>query len=285
MTQDWPHLLHCALLGTDKMPLREDLCPDYVAAYMEAHPALDSTQCIMSAVALQRTFSLAGRVPPSPTLPTTTAAPEEFRTTCSEASIRAWQQIRALNNPMLYLERYWLLLCAAEDKVLAPDILVSVLDLAADRRFMALRTDVVRVMSERGKWLSGFNPAWKYAKDPTPPDKPLPGGEAPLASTAFQRTINTNELRNDTGWHGEWSLSVSEHMLRCFFAEWNGYHFSNLKDWITLAVFLHPDVLPERTPSLDDPPRVRDYWLSKIVPELDRVCAVKRTLVSLKTKF
>jgi hypothetical protein len=279
MFDSWPELLHSALLGTDKMALRPDQLPAHVQAWLERHPNLTAAEQLLSAAALQRTYELSGRVVTTPTLPDPDMAPEEALPYCSAEAVDIWTKIRQARLQIPHLETTWLRLCAHAQRIVPPILLVELLQLGSDRRTQKLQSDIVRVIGERGLWLSKYHDTWKYARLVTisPIPARLESPSLPIPEVRILRTLDQYQT--------DWSVEFSYVALDAFYAQWNGYNFTEVKEWMAVSVFLHPTVNPESTPKLTDTPKQRDFWLSKIVPELAQILNTKRDLWNFQTKF
>ncbi len=75
-----------------------------------------------------------------------------------------------------------------------------------------------------------------------------------------------------------WSEEFSRWVLSLLYDSWIGYYFHRIQLIMPLDVYLNPAVKPANIPGLYDQAAKRERWLSVIVPELEKVIAVKGQL-------
>jgi Family of unknown function (DUF5691) len=78
----------------------------------------------------------------------------------------------------------------------------------------------------------------------------------------------------------DWSETFSQWVLKTLYQSWTGYNFSMVQAIMPLDVFLHPQTRPASIPGLMDNATQRNRWIDMVVPELEKMLAVKRVLVA-----
>ena len=108
------------------------------------------------------------------------SAPERLRPCPRTADLLLARLLQGEAKPVLLRE--WLRALKRYEGYLPPPFLPAFLALAT--RQAELQADVLPVLGERGRWLSRFDPAWRWASAATSPDERLALWETGLALSA-----------------------------------------------------------------------------------------------------
>ncbi|MDA2812724.1 DUF5691 domain-containing protein [Nocardiopsis sp. RSe5-2] len=157
----WDELVAAALVGTARagVPGGGDDASD--------HPAL----VLLDRAALALIRDRAG-VRPTTATPVP-PAPGESSPWASPAAGSALDVLLDRDDPELIAE--WLELARARDLTAPPPSLPALLDAGARHR--VLRTAIVPVAGERGRWLASISPAWSFLLDSWPPEERVPSAD------------------------------------------------------------------------------------------------------------
>ncbi|OCX54348.1 hypothetical protein BEL04_08815 [Mucilaginibacter sp. PPCGB 2223] len=157
----WEYVINTAMLGTDKqIPSPADLPEEItgVAALIDASETADKEVKFLQKAAAIYNYRQCGFTPlEQKELPVHTASPETSPY-CTEAASAILSDI--LNEEPTALLGLWLSHCHQTGKILLPDVLPAVLDVALKDK--SLQPLAVACCGNRGLWLSGLNPSWDY---------------------------------------------------------------------------------------------------------------------------
>lgn len=173
----WLALQQSAQVGVERLPLPPALLAtppaDAPATRQMLHralvaPAASRAQALLRAAAVATVLARAGGQPGRvdaglvAVLPPAAAVSAETRPACTDTDARLQAlmatTLQDVESPLLTL-----LLARLEQggHRLPPALLVAALELG--RQSVALRRWLLPVLGERGRWLAGLNPAWRYA--------------------------------------------------------------------------------------------------------------------------
>ncbi|MEI6945894.1 DUF5691 domain-containing protein [Paraflavisolibacter sp. H34] len=153
-------ILHTALLGTDKRPLRPEELPP---ALGEAAARLGETEGgreeqFLQLAALARNYRRCGLVPARAEGAHLPPAPEEEKSPASPEAHRLLTAILSGDIPSLL--GLWLQRCAGSGVLADPGYAPRLLEAAT--RHKGLRPFVLACTGQRGAWLARFNESWKW---------------------------------------------------------------------------------------------------------------------------
>jgi hypothetical protein len=151
----WDELVASALVGTARRPPALPAVP----AVLHEIDRDDPEGAVLKAGAALGLYRLAGARPPAGDGAPLPAAPPERRPVCSAAAAAHLDAI--LRGDFGVVLGEWLQLAAAGHRIVPPDPLPLLLDVATTAA--PLRPAVTEVMGERGRWLGALNPAWSWA--------------------------------------------------------------------------------------------------------------------------
>ncbi|MDV6376419.1 DUF5691 domain-containing protein [Deinococcus arenicola] len=168
---DFTPLLATALVGTSRATLPTPSGTPLSDALNQIKKG-DAEATLLARAALLGLATRAGRMPePAPPLPE--PAPAE---TLPEAPARVTRHLSAVLNTSMLPE--WLSLCAAAGWRVPPSHLPDLLDWGG-RVNEELRATLRPVLGERGRWLTGFSPEWRWLRG-------LKTGEATLDEETWE---------------------------------------------------------------------------------------------------
>ncbi|MDA2805027.1 DUF5691 domain-containing protein [Nocardiopsis suaedae] len=155
------------------------------------HPALILLDRAALAVVRDRAGARPTTAAPVPT------APAETSPWASPAAGAALDALLERDDPELITE--WLELARARGLLAPPPTLPGLLD--AGNRHRALRTAIVPVTGERGRWLASLSPAWSFLPDSWPPEERVPSADhwAAQDSAGKRRILAALEERLSPG--------------------------------------------------------------------------------------
>lgn len=160
--QQWNNILNTAMLGTDKkMPEQADMPEALVEAFTQvnANENIDKEEKFLQSAALLYNYKNCGIQPVTKESLSLPAAAPETKPYCSKLSTQVLKDILTEESmPLLLL---WLKHCQAAGRLIKPDVLPSVLQLAAENK--KLQPYIPACAGNRGAWLSSFNQAWNFS--------------------------------------------------------------------------------------------------------------------------
>ena len=162
----WNHIIHTALLGTDKRQISYDELPTPLVSIreiLETNPAQDNEEKFLNLAATIFNYRQCGRTSFKHQMVAQPVAEPEIK---SYASSKAMQVLRDLleeenNLPLL---QFWLKHCSAAEQLVTPDMVPDLMNIAEQQKL--LREQVGQVSGKRGEWLSRLNPAWNFSISP-----------------------------------------------------------------------------------------------------------------------
>lgn len=158
MTSSWNNILHTALLGTGKQPLRpeelgEDLSP--IAAQIDTSTQ-DKEEKFLQIAALAFNYRQAGFIPQRNESAQLSKPAAEDKPYCSPQAMQALAGILEEENTSLFA--LWLQLCRDSGQLARPEILPTLLQLGITHKH--LREDILTCGGQRARWLATLNPDW-----------------------------------------------------------------------------------------------------------------------------
>lgn len=156
----WDKHIESALLGVARSGWSPDNLPDRVKAFLPDNK--DTATAFLDATALLNAYAKGGMRTTETIEEPIGEAPEDPLPFCNAAAINLWREIRMLECNHYVLEKRWLDLCHRSRHVLAPDLLVDILQLGVKKNNAGLRPLIAKVAGARGRWLAGFFPDWAY---------------------------------------------------------------------------------------------------------------------------
>jgi len=155
----WDQLVQQGILGVGRQPLQLPL-HDSLAALHSPAAAVDQETQFLQAAALLAQYRTAGSQPTTvPAMVAVPRCPPEANRPAPAAATATLRQLVADNDQKLLVE--WLHHAAQQGMVAPPDLLPTLLELAAKQRFVA--EALAPCLGERGRWLMHLNPAWPIA--------------------------------------------------------------------------------------------------------------------------
>jgi hypothetical protein len=157
----WEHIIHAAMLGTDKpMPGSSDWPEDLtaIAEIIDGANNADKESRFLKKAAVIYNYRQCGFAPAQKTELTFTPAAPETYPYCSDIAAQLLNAI--LNEDNIPLLELWLTLCSQNQLLLPPDLLPAVLDKAIKAE--KLQPLIIACSGNRGEWLSKLNPEWNY---------------------------------------------------------------------------------------------------------------------------
>jgi hypothetical protein len=157
----WEHVINTAMLGTDKlMPGNAELPGEVaeVVALIDAIESSDKEAKFLQKAAAIYNYRRCGSAPIEQKELQISVAPPEIKSYCPKAAAAVLNDV--LTEDSTALLEVWLSRCSESEKLLLPDVLPTLLDVALKDKF--LQPLVITCSGNRGLWLSGLNPSWDY---------------------------------------------------------------------------------------------------------------------------
>lgn len=156
----WDHIVHTALLGTDKRQLKQEELPgDLGEVFLSVDNKIDKEDQYLAIASVGFNYRKCGLVPFHKNVIRSHAA-EEVRPYCSRPANQLLNEVIAMES--LQLLGLWLHECASRDQVVLPEFIPVLLDLSI--RYKPIQEQVLSVIGKRGEWLLPFNEAWQFNK-------------------------------------------------------------------------------------------------------------------------
>jgi hypothetical protein len=159
--QYWDHIIHAALLGTDKRALTPTELPPGLAeaaTLVQQNTTIDKEEQFLQTIALAFNYRQCGVMPLQKEGITTVKAGEEEKQYGNAQAMQTLKDILDIESHSLL--RLWLQHCAGRQRIVVPE-LVPVL-LHAGVQYKTLRTLATTCCGKRGEWLSKFNNEWYF---------------------------------------------------------------------------------------------------------------------------
>ncbi|HEY9045766.1 MAG TPA: DUF5691 domain-containing protein, partial [Ohtaekwangia sp.] len=154
----WEEIINRASLGSTRQPLRTSDIPEYIAGELVLQDSQDAEEDFLRFASLAYQYRQGGSQPPDFQTIVQPVAAEETKAYCTALAGNILYTILAEEHqPFLEL---WLSQCASKGLCVPPEIVPSLLDIAARRK--ELRKLVMEVCGNRGVWLTLLNPAWNF---------------------------------------------------------------------------------------------------------------------------
>ena len=164
----WNHLIHVALLGTDKQQPDLTQLPEPLQALVRQLDTADKEAFFYKTAALAWQYRRAGTNPEKDGFPETPPAPPEEKPYCSANALLTLKKILSEENPNPALLNMWTEKCAGYGWIVPPELLVQVLNAGATlkKEYSLLQEKIKEVTGKRGLWMRQFNKDWLYLQTP-----------------------------------------------------------------------------------------------------------------------
>ncbi len=158
-------ILKTALLGTERAAIDWSVMPEAIQARQTAIEQLGTKEeQLLGLLALATNYRNAGTTPlpySAETMQTTNVAEAETLPYCSpQATVLLSRFLSEDNHPLL---GFWLRQCAENGHIVEFNHLPKLLEIG--RGNLEYRTWITKIMGNRGTWLLGLNPIFKYEKE------------------------------------------------------------------------------------------------------------------------
>lgn len=162
MTAAWEYLIKNALLGTDRLSLREEELPKYVQQLLAKTDKIDKEDYLLKAITLTSIYEKGGELLPVNTDIKTDTAFAENLPYCSPLASLTWRKIQPWATKHPFLIQAYLDKVIDNQWIVTPDAIVPLLNLGATKKGEHLREKIAQVVGNRGVWLTSFYPKWNY---------------------------------------------------------------------------------------------------------------------------
>jgi hypothetical protein len=158
MSAAWNNILHTALLGTDKQPLRPEELGEDLASIAEQIQEVtqDKEEIFLQIAALAFNCRQAGFAPLHKESAQHSRPEAEDKPYCNPQAMQALTDILTEENTSLLT--FWLQRCREHGELAPPEILPTLLQLAQTNKH--LRDDILICGGQRARWLAMLNPEW-----------------------------------------------------------------------------------------------------------------------------
>lgn len=186
--ESWNHIIHTALLGTDKRVLKkEDLAAELAGPFELLVQNTDSREeAFLQTAALVYNYRQCGFLPLQKEVPALPVAEAEEKEYASAAAHGVLSDIMETGSTSLFL--LWLQQCSQASRIVLPEFVPVLLD--AGMKARRLREAVYRCCGKRGAWLLTLNKEWKY-------HTPVDGAEGWETGTFEQRKTILAQIREE----------------------------------------------------------------------------------------
>lgn len=167
--QSWNQILHTALLGTDKETLDSAaLDPELAAAgALTVAAGQDKEDRFLRMASLVLNYRQAGADTPVRENAVLPVCPPEEAAYCSKKANQVLADLFSESN--ISLIHLWLQLCANKGRLVSPEWLPKLLQLAVTEK--GIIEYVARCGGQRGVWLARLNPVWELKGQTTPEEQ------------------------------------------------------------------------------------------------------------------
>lgn len=186
--ESWNHIIHTALLGTDKKVLKKDDLPAGLAEPFDllVQMADSKEEAFLQTAALVYNYRQCGFLPLQKEVPQLPMAEEEEQAYASPAAHGVLADILEVGSTSLL--HFWLQECIGADRIVLPEAVPVLLD--AGMKAKRIREAVYRCCGRRGAWLLTLNKEWKY-------HVPVDGEEGWETGTLDQRKSILAQVREE----------------------------------------------------------------------------------------
>jgi hypothetical protein len=158
----WDHIVHTALLGTDKRAINAGTLPSAVAeatALIQQNNSSDKEEQFLQTAALAFNYRQCGVMPlQKEGISITKAAAEEKQYGSALAMQTIKDILDAESNSLL---QFWLQQCVAKERIVVPELVPVLLNAGIQQK--KLQNLIVACCGKRGEWLSRFNTDWNFS--------------------------------------------------------------------------------------------------------------------------
>jgi Family of unknown function (DUF5691) len=196
--QIWQQLINTALLGTEKMPLQAENLPQAVQDYTQKKPADSPETAFLRAATLVMAYRTAGENPENYITPEYGIAPDAannmVKTVCPDALLQYIKRERDAMEAVLFamvLEKM-----SAKNWILPPAAVINALNIGTEKSLHThLRTKIVEIVGERGRWLAQYNDEWAFVLKPENDYELWTEGSPEDRLRIFKKTRNDNPIQ------------------------------------------------------------------------------------------
>lgn len=212
----WDDIVNTALIGTARRSFGPGLFPPAVAGYLEqgGEKTEDPETLFLKGLALSSPYRRAGALAPAAVQPVHFEAPSDPLPVAPARANALLQTLVHDSEDSLIL--FWMELCREKKYRVEPRLLPSLLDLLA--RFRTLQPAGDSVISETGRWLARFHPAWFFAFGENDSEERFLSGKEEERESGLLRLRQLNPRRGRellvSTWAGE-SAAMRAKLLAC----------------------------------------------------------------------
>lgn len=185
--QYWDHIIHAALLGTDKRALPADGLPaglEEATALIQQNTGIDKEEQFLQTVALAFNYRQCGIQPLHKEGITIAKAGTEEKQYAAALAIQTLKDI--LDTESQSLLHFWLQRCTDKQRIVVPDLVPVLLSVGVQQK--KLQPLIMACCGKRGEWLSRFNNDWNYST-------PATGEEVWQTGSPEQRKMVLQQVR------------------------------------------------------------------------------------------
>ncbi|WP_337041520.1 DUF5691 domain-containing protein [Emticicia sp. 17c] len=205
----WKQLINIALLGTDKLPLSTELLPPKIQDKLLPVNQLERESYFMKAAALTLAYKRAGEQIDKATMPAIMPAEAELQPYCSQKAILILKKLLGTSPRNMSLLALWMEKCATQSQIIPPDMLVSILELGAEKKARFLREDIRKIIGKRGEWLVKITNNWQYVL-PQYEETRWQEGRIAERKEAFEITRNNNPVKAFEWLKASWTQETAK---------------------------------------------------------------------------
>lgn len=154
--KDWDEIIDKALLGSEKAMVGIEDIPAIISSEYDLKLSGEKQEDFLMLSAMVYQFRHSGARPINATAVTSSEAPEEEKPYCSSQSNTVLKGV--LDEDLPSLLRIWLQQCVAKNKIVHPEVLPRLIELAKSNQ--GLHEMITEVMGKRGQWLCSLNGEW-----------------------------------------------------------------------------------------------------------------------------
>ncbi|MDX2241878.1 MAG: DUF5691 domain-containing protein [Leptolyngbyaceae cyanobacterium bins.302] len=155
----WQAIASAALIGTERQPFQPPIAPGKLGQVLAQLSAPSSEAALLAAAATVSIHQRVGGLPETRPIASASACSIADAPRCHPRAVRCLHQILQGQYPQLLNE--WLELAAIAGQRVPEMDLPALLDKGRQQR--ELRSAILAVLGQRGRWLAAQNPDWSYA--------------------------------------------------------------------------------------------------------------------------
>ncbi len=161
MIKPWEEIINTSIIGTDKKQINTQVLHPLLNSLLEEvkKSADEKEEQFLRQAAIIYNYRRGGFNVSSATVPLIEPCPDETLKYCSSQAEASLQTV--LGDENLSLLYFWLLQCSKNNKIAPPHFIPTVLEIAEKNK--DLRVLISTCLGERGKWITSFNPQWKFS--------------------------------------------------------------------------------------------------------------------------